>query len=247
MSGVVTCGRTAEPWLAFASSRSGAFARASVSAVAGRRGAGYAIPRNWPANLPFASAGEGSHTRRGLRRCHRCLTTRWSGPVGNVAASCSQWIACSPKRKRSGGGPLNSVVSQHVKASRIRLGVVGILGLLAPLWWGWTVSQITYALYIASGSPERPTHGLMWGTIYAPQFAFGFLAGLIVTAIAADSPIRGWITFIGSVFIGSLAIAVVFGSPAKYLESLFSTFGHWFFFGGSAIWPLVARNRRRAG
>ena len=48
-------------------------------AVAAIRGAGSAIPRNWARCPRFSSSGAGLLSERGLRKCHRCLTMRWSG------------------------------------------------------------------------------------------------------------------------------------------------------------------------
>ena len=43
------------------------------------------------------------------------ITKRWSGNDSSVAAPCSQWIARSPVRNGHRGGPLNRIVSRHLK------------------------------------------------------------------------------------------------------------------------------------
>ena len=102
MFGAVTSRCTAEQWLAFASSRSGAFARANASVAAEMPGVGCVIAKSWAVCLPFSSSGTGLRSERGWRKCHRCLTTRSSGP-GNIVGRV--W-----PRHSGGGRPLNSVV-----------------------------------------------------------------------------------------------------------------------------------------
>jgi len=36
-----------------------------------------------------------------------------------VAAPCSQWIACSPRRNYHRGGPLNRIVSRHEMSAKV--------------------------------------------------------------------------------------------------------------------------------
>ena len=133
-----------------------------------------------------------------------------------------------------------------METGRLKLGVIAVVGLLAPLWWTWAVSQLTYAIYLASGSPKRPTQFLLWASIYAPAFILGLVTGAIVGILSAAAPLKGWLVFFGSLVLGAIALGAFFGAPAEYLAALFSSPGNWFFFVGSMLWPGVAYVRKRA-
>ncbi len=165
-----------------------------------------------------------------------------------MAAPCAPWHCVrGPVRKGGGVRPLNSIVRQHVESAQLKLGIVGVLGLLAPVWWTWGVSQLAHGIYLASGSPERPTRLLMWTSIYAPSLVLGLAAGFVASSLSRASPMKGWLTFIGSLVIGTLALAILLGAgPLEYLESIYAPGGNWFFFGGSVIWPVIAHARKRA-
>jgi len=135
---------------------------------------------------------------------------------------------------------------QHVKSAPIKLGAVAVFGLLAPLWWTWAASQLTYAVYLASGSPQRPTQSLLWASIYAPAFILGLFTGAIVAILGTPTPLKGWLAFFGSLVFGSIALGIYFGAPAENLAATFSSPGNWLFFAGSLLWPVVAYVRRRA-
>ena len=42
--------------------------------------------------------------------------------------------------------PVSVDVRQHVNSRRLKLGVAGLVGFLAPLWWTWAVNQAAYAI-----------------------------------------------------------------------------------------------------
>jgi len=128
----------------------------------------------------------------------------------------------------------------------LKLGVLGVVGLLAPLWWTWAVSQLTYAVYAATGSPKQASRSLLWTSIYAPAFILGLLTGAVVALLGAPNPLKGWFTFFGSLVLGSIVLAIYFGEPAEYFAALFGSPGNWFFFVGSVLWPGAAYVRRRA-
>jgi hypothetical protein len=145
------------------------------------------------------------------------------------------------------GRPLNSVVRQHMESARLKLGIVAVLGLLAPVWWTWGVSQLAHGVYLASGSPERPTRLLMWTSVYVPSLVLGLAAGFVASSLSRASAMKGWLIFIGSLAIGTVALAVLLGAgPLEYLESIYAPVGNWFFFGGSLLWPVIAQVRKRA-
>jgi hypothetical protein len=142
---------------------------------------------------------------------------------------------------------LNLIVRQHVGSSRTKIVLLIALGLLAPLWWTWTASQLAFRIYIASGSPSRPGQGILWASLYVPAAVIGLMAGFIAAFLAAASPLKGWLIFAGSVLLGATVVGVFAGAaPWAYVASLFSSFGNALFWVGSIAWPLVAHVRGRA-
>jgi hypothetical protein len=133
-----------------------------------------------------------------------------------------------------------------MEPARLKLGVVGIVGLLAPLWWTWAVSQLTYLIYVASGSPKRPTQSLLWASVYAPAFILGLVTGVVVALLSVAAPLKGWLVFFASLVLGAIVLGTFFGALAEYMTALFSSPGNWFFFAGSILWPGVAHVRKRA-
>ncbi len=120
------------------------------------------------------------------------------------------------------------------------------LGLLAPLWWTWAVSQVAYAAYVASGGLEKPILPVQWSTVYGPSLFLGIVVGAAVTALSAPSSVKGWVLFIGSVALATVAIGVVFHAPVEQLRATFVGSGNWLFFAGSALVPGIFHVRRRA-
>jgi hypothetical protein len=106
---------------------------------------------------------------------------------------------------------------------------------------------LAYGVYLASGSPERPTRMFTWTSIYAPSLILGLVAGFAASSLSPAFPMKGWLTFIGSLVIGSVALAVLLGAGAlEYLESIYAPVGNWFFFGGSLLWPVITQASKRA-
>lgn len=141
---------------------------------------------------------------------------------------------------------LLSSVRQHMYASRLKLSVVALVGFLAPLWWTWAGSQAAWVIYVAVGSPERPTKALLWGSVYAPSFLLGFAAGFVAAVLSSDSPLKGWGALFVSLVVSSLLIGFYLGEPVEYLGSLFGSLGNSLFFAGSLLWPGIGHVRKRA-
>ena len=163
-----------------------------------------------------------------------------------MAAPCARLqLVRGPVRKSRCGRPFNGIVRQHVESARLKLGIVGVFGLLTPVWWTWSVGQLAYGIYLASGA-VRPSRTLLWASIYAPSLVLGLVAGFIVASLSSVTPLRGWITFIGSLVIGASVLAVLFEAGLlESLESLVSTVGNWLFLGGTAVFPVIAYVRRK--
>ena len=133
-----------------------------------------------------------------------------------------------------------------MQTSQIKLGIVGVAGLLAPLWWTWSVSQLTYLIHVASGSAEQPSRALFVASVYGSSLVVGLAAGAIIAILAASVPLKGWLVFFGLLVVSSLALGIFFGALAEVLGSFFGSIGNWFFFSGSLLLPLVVQVRQRA-
>jgi len=133
-----------------------------------------------------------------------------------------------------------------MNAARLKLTVAALIGFLAPLWWTLAVNQAAYAIYIAVGSPEPPTKALLWGSVYAPSFVLGFIAGVVAAVLSPSSPLKGWFAFFFALLASSLVLGFYFGEPIEYLGSLYGSVGNGLFFAGSILWPAIAHVRRRA-
>jgi hypothetical protein len=127
-------------------------------------------------------------------------------------------------------------------SSRAKLRLIALLGLSAPIWWTWTLSHLTYGIYLASGSPLRPSMGLLWVSVYAPSFALGFVAGLATAVLSKESPFKGWVIFCGSLLVGAAIQSVLTGATLwECLGAFLGSFGNLFFWAGSLVWPVGAR------
>jgi uncharacterized membrane protein YeaQ/YmgE (transglycosylase-associated protein family) len=128
---------------------------------------------------------------------------------------------------------------------RAKLRLVVLLGLLAPIWWTWSVGQLTFAIYTASGSPLRPTLSLLWASVYAPSFVLGFVAGFAAAQLSQESPMKGWVIFCVSLLVGAAFQSVLTGAALwDCLAAFFGSYGNVFFWVGSLLWPAAASWRR---
>src|SRR5882762_9706350 len=98
-----------------------------------------------------------------------------------------------------------------MNAARLELTVAALIGFLAPLWWTLAVNQAAYAIYIAVGSPEPPTKALLWGSVYAPSFVLGFIAGVVAAVLSPSSPLKGRFAFFFALLASSLVLGFYFG------------------------------------
>jgi hypothetical protein len=134
-----------------------------------------------------------------------------------------------------------------MNASQLRFVTAGIIGLLAPVWWTLVVSNLTYLVYLWSGSPERSTKVLIWTSIYLPAFVLGLATGVVVSIVVRAAPVKGWLTFFGSLLVGAAIVGFLVGAPVEYIRDMFRSVGNWCFFIGSLLIPLVLEGRSRAG
>ena len=131
-------------------------------------------------------------------------------------------------------------------AARLKLSTAALLGLLAPVWWTLAVNQAGYAIYVAMGSPDRPTKLLLWASVYAPSFLLGLAAGVVAAVLSPSSPLKGWLAFFLALGVSLVGLGIYFDEPLEYLASSYGSVGNSLFFGGSLLWPAIAHVRSRA-
>jgi hypothetical protein len=118
--------------------------------------------------------------------------------------------------------------------------IVALLGLLAPLWWTWSISQLHYQIFLLFGSPDRPSQVYAWSAILAIPLVLGFAVGAIIYLLMRQSSMHGWSIFWTSLVIGSAIFGLVFGIPYTIFGLLTSP-GTWSFAAGSAASPFLLR------
>jgi hypothetical protein len=120
-----------------------------------------------------------------------------------------------------------------------------VAGLLAPLWWTWSISQLSQLIYLASGAPS-PSMGLVWTSIYIPSFFLGLLTGAAVAGSSAPYALQGWLAFMSSLVLSSFIFDQAFSAPIEHFQTLFASIGNDLFFAGSLAIPgaIYIRNHR---
>jgi hypothetical protein len=110
---------------------------------------------------------------------------------------------------------------------RAKLRVVVLLGLLAPVWWTWSVSQLTYGI-----------------RLYALSFVIGLAAGFATALLSKEAPLKGWVIFCGSLLVGAAVQSVLTGVALWVcLAAFFGSYGNLFFWAGSLVWPIYLHAR----
>jgi len=100
------------------------------------------------------------------------------------------------------------------------------------------------ALYKASGSPQRSTLALMWGTLYLPSLGLGLVTGMMIAILSPTSPLKGWGIFLFALLGSAAALGVMHGdNVAADIASLFAPVGNVLFWAGTLVWPAVIRLR----
>jgi hypothetical protein len=127
--------------------------------------------------------------------------------------------------------------------SRTRLALLVALGLSGSLWWTWLVGQAGYRVYLVSGSPNHPSHALVWWSIFLPSLLLGLAAGIVVALLIRASPLKGWLLFWGMLLLGAVVLSRV--PPWSYPATMFSSVGNWIFLAGSLVWPATNHIRKR--
>ena len=123
--------------------------------------------------------------------------------------------------------------------ARVKIVLLAVFGLLAPLWWNTLVSKIIYGFYVLGGAPEHPSSLFGWSNLLLPSIALGLLAGVVVLLLSRAKPLVGWGVFFGFLVLGSVAYAIYLGSVSP-VTSVFDSFGNLSFLVASALVPLWA-------
>ena len=122
----------------------------------------------------------------------------------------------------------------------MKLAAVAVLGLSAPFWWTWAVSNLAYGLYLASGSPARPGEAFRWFLMLFPSLILGAVVGVVLALLLRSTPMKGWLVFVACLLVGSAVTGLIFGGG---LVALVTSPGTWAFLAGSIVVPLVVRLR----
>jgi hypothetical protein len=132
-------------------------------------------------------------------------------------------------------------------AQKLRIAIVVVAGLLAPLWWSWAVSNLAYAFYIAAGAPKAPSAIFSHASVVIPSMAIGLIAGTGVAYLSSSRPIACWLVFWISVLSSMALIELISGDSIIALVELFHSPGNLAFLIASVVVPAYAHSRRTPG
>ena len=133
-----------------------------------------------------------------------------------------------------------------MQTERIQFLAVGVLGLLAPLWWTWLGSQLVYGLYVAGGMPEHPSPLFFWTSTLVPSLTLGLLTGGAIVLLVRERPILAWSMFFGCLVVAFVASAFVF-APGSDLGGGLRSVGSVAFLVASFALPLGVSLASRRG
>ena len=127
---------------------------------------------------------------------------------------------------------------------QFRATIIVAAGLLAPLWWSWTVNSLTYAFYIAAGAPKAPSATFAYASVVIPSIAIGFFAGTGVAHLSSNRPITCWLMFWISVLSSTALIGLMSGGSAVASFELFHSPGNLAFLIASGVACIYTYSRR---
>ena len=128
--------------------------------------------------------------------------------------------------------------------TRWRLIAAGLLGLLAPLWWTWSVSGISYFTYLALGSPGAVNRFQTWAIVHPASLIVGLATGLVLALLCREKPVSALLVFNASLLIAALALGILLVTPSAYLAMIYLSWGNALFFVGMVIVPVTVQLRR---
>ena len=101
------------------------------------------------------------------------------------------------------------------------------LGVLTAVVWSFGFGKIYYVVYLALGSPERPTL-LFWATLLLQSFLMGAIPGGIVPFVS-HLPIRkATLVFVSAIFLFIFLLTMAIGGLGG-VSNLVSSYGTWAF------------------
>ena len=131
-----------------------------------------------------------------------------------------------------------------VKKFKVHVPYIVLIGLFAPFWWTWAANNLTYAMFLAAGSPTRPSSTFAHASIILPSIALGLLVGAVVTSLAIRKPLLGWLVFWLSTIVGITLYGVALHSSPTWVIELFKSNGNVSFIAASAVIPAFIALRR---
>lgn len=130
---------------------------------------------------------------------------------------------------------------------QLRIVAAALLGLLAPLWWTWAVSNLIYGFFLVGGSPEHPSKVFAWSSILLPSALLGFGMGAVLSHICTSFWLRGWVLFWAALLLTTIIIGLANHIPTAGVSQLFSSVGNVTFLASSLVVPLFLSLRGRRG
>ena len=125
-----------------------------------------------------------------------------------------------------------------MRAPTLRLLLLACIGSLAPIWWSWSVSQLTYALYLASDSFTEPTKTFAVASLLAPTIGLGTLTGAVIFLLSSQRIFLAWLVFWLSYLVAIGCLAYIYAGTLSSLLNVFRSPYNFAFLVVSA-WPVL--------
>lgn len=128
-----------------------------------------------------------------------------------------------------------------------RIVTIAIIGLSAPLWWTWAISNLIYGFFLLGGSPEHPSEIFAWSSILLPSSLLGLATGAVLFPLCPDFMFRGWALFWAALLLSTVIFGLATDMFPSGISQLFSSPGNIAFLLSSLIVPLSFSLRGRRG
>jgi lysylphosphatidylglycerol synthetase-like protein (DUF2156 family) len=120
-----------------------------------------------------------------------------------------------------------------------RIALIAVFGALAPVWWGWAVSNLTLGFFTIGGSPEHPTSTFAWATILGASVLLGLVVGLLLSILGRGFLLKGWLLFWLAFSLATVAAGLAFGVGGSVLLQTFRSPGNLTFLVATLFLPLA--------
>lgn len=121
---------------------------------------------------------------------------------------------------------------------KLKTSIVIGMGLLAPLWWTWSISNLIYAFYVAAGGPTNPHPAFMHASLFLPSLLLGLAIGLLVASLSPNHPIGSWLLFWVALLASTVVLDFVFNESALAIIELFRSPSNFSFLIASILLPI---------